>query len=98
LNQFNHDHNFANLGYWVRSDSTGRGIATASALLAAHLGFEDLGLHRIEIVAAVENVASRKVAEKTKAKREGVSRNRLLLHNRPQDAVMYSLVVADMNI
>jgi len=98
LNQFNHDHNFANLGYWVRIDSTGRGIATASALLAAHLGFEDLGLHRIEIVAAVENVASRKVAEKTKAKREGVLRNRLLLHNRPQDAVMYSLVVADMNI
>ena len=98
LNQFNHDHNFANLGYWVRSGSTGRGIATEAALLAAHLGFEDSGLHRIEIVAAVGNVASQKVAGKAKAKREGVLRNRLVLHNRPHDAVMYSLVVADMNI
>lgn len=98
LNQFNHDHNFANLGYWVRSGSTGRGIATEATLLAAHLGFEDLGLHRIEIVAAIGNVASQKVAGKAKAKREGVLRNRLVLHNRPHDAVMYSLVVADMNI
>lgn len=98
LNQFNHDHNFANLGYWVRSSSRGRGIATAAALLAARLGFEDLGLHRIEIVAAIGNVASQRVAEKTKAKREGVLRNRLLLHERTHDAVMYSLVAADMNI
>jgi ribosomal-protein-serine acetyltransferase len=97
LNQFNYDHNFANLGYWVRSSSTGRGVASAAALLAARLGFEDLGLHRIEIVAAAGNVASQKVAEKTKAKREGMLRNRLLLHERPHDAVMYSLVAADMN-
>jgi ribosomal-protein-serine acetyltransferase len=98
LNQFNYDHNFANLGYWVRSSSTKRGVATAAALLVARLGFEDLGLHRIEIVAAVENVASRRVAEKTKAMRERLLRNRLLLHGRPQDAVMYSLVAADLNI
>ncbi len=97
LNQFHNDHNFANLGYWVRSSSTGRGVATAAALLAARLGFEDLGLHRIEIVAAVGNAASQKVAEKAKAKREGVLRNRLWLHDRPHDAVMYSLVVADIN-
>jgi RimJ/RimL family protein N-acetyltransferase len=43
-------------------------------------------------------VASQKVAEKAKAKREGVLRNRLLLHDRSHDAVMYSLVVTDMNI
>jgi RimJ/RimL family protein N-acetyltransferase len=98
LNQFNRDHDFANLGYWVRSSSTGRGVATAAVLLAARLGFEDSGLHRIEIVAAVGNIASQKVAEKAKARREGVLRNRLLLHNRPHDAVMYSLVMADMNI
>ncbi len=98
LNQFNHDHNFANLGYWVRSSSTGRGVATAAALLAARFGFEDLDLHRIEIVAAVGNASSQKVAEKMKAKREGVLRNRLLLHNRAHDAVMYSLVPADLNI
>ena len=96
LNQFNRDHSFGNLGYWVRSSSTRRGVAAAAARLAAHLGFEDLGLERIEIVVAVGNVASEKVAEKVKAKREGVLRNRLLLHERPHDATMFSLVPADL--
>ena len=77
----------------MRSSQTRRGIATAATLLAAQFGFEDLGLCRIEIVAAVGNAASQRVAEKAKATREGVLQNRLLLHNRSHDAVMYSLVV-----
>lgn len=98
LNRFDRDHGFCNLGYWVRSSQTRRGVATAATLLAARIGFEDLKLHRIEIVAAVENLASQRVAERAKAKREGVLRNRLWLHDRSHDAVMYSLVSADMNI
>lgn len=97
LNLFNHDHGFCNLGYWVRSSQTRRGIATAATLLAAQLGFEDLNLRRIEIVVAVGNVASQRVAEKANAKREGVLRNRVRLHDRSHDAVMYSLITADEN-
>ncbi len=98
LNQFNRKNNFANLGYWVRSSQTGRGAATAATLLAAEFGFENLGLNRIEILTAIGNVASGRVAEKAGAKKEGILRSRILLHNRPQDAVMYSLIVADRNI
>jgi RimJ/RimL family protein N-acetyltransferase len=98
LNSLNTKNNFANLGYWVRSSQTGRGIATAATLLAAKFGFEDLGLSRIEILMAIENVASRRVAEKAGAKKEGILRNRILLHNHPFDAIMYSLIAADMNI
>jgi RimJ/RimL family protein N-acetyltransferase len=98
LNQINRNHNFANLGYWVRSSQTGRGIATAATLLAAKFGFADLGLNRIEILTATGNLASRRVAEKAGAIKEGILRNRLLLHDRPQDAVMYSLIAADINI
>lgn len=98
LNQFNSKNNFANLGYWVRSSETGRGIATAATLLAAQFGFEDLRLNRIEILTAIENAASRRVAQKAGAKKEGILRNRILLDNRPLDAVMYSLIVADRNI
>lgn len=97
LNQFNRTNNLANLGYWVRNSQARRGVATAATLLAATFGFEDLGLNRIEILIATENEASQRVAEKAGAKREGVLRNRLLLHNRPHDAVMYSLIPADMN-
>lgn len=93
LNQFNHKNNFANLGYWVRSSQTGHGVATSATLLMAKLGFTDLGLTRIEIVVAVGNVGSSRVAEKAGAMREGILRNRIILHERPHDAYMYSLIV-----
>lgn len=98
LNQINHKNKFANLGYWVRSSQAGRGVATAATLLATEFGFEDLGLNRIEILTAIGNVASQRVAEKAGAKKEGILRSRILLHNRLLDAVMYSLIVADKNI
>ena len=92
LNFINRAHQFGNLGYWVRSSATQRGVATAATRLAAQFGFEELGLHRIEIVAAVDNLASQRVAEKAGATREGVLRQRLLINGEPHDAVMYSLV------
>jgi RimJ/RimL family protein N-acetyltransferase len=98
LNSINRKNNFANLGYWVRSSQTGRGVATAATLLAAKFGFEDLGLNRIEILTAVGNAASQRVAEKAGAKKEGILRSRLVLHDHPQDAVMYSLIADDKNI
>lgn len=98
LNQFNRDHKFANLGYWVRSSRMGRGVAPAATLLTARFGFEDLGLNRVEIVVAAGNVRSQRVAEKAGARREGVLRNRLMIGGRLHDALMYSLTPADLNI
>lgn len=82
----------ANLGYWVRRSAEGRGIATAATKLVAAFGLGELGLIRIEILAAVDNVASRRVAIKAGAEPEGVLRRRLLLHGVPHDAVMHSIV------
>ena len=64
--------------------------------MAARFGFEELGLHRIEIVAAVENIASQRVAEKAGAVREGVLRKRLLIRGESQDAVLFSLLPEDL--
>src|SRR5262245_32789118 len=91
-------HQFANLGYWVRTSATGRGLATRATRLAARFGFEQLGLHRIEIVVAVDNLASQRVAERAGAVREGVARKRLLIRGESHDAVMYSLVAQDMKL
>ncbi|HYV24780.1 MAG TPA: GNAT family protein [Pyrinomonadaceae bacterium] len=95
LNFINRIHQFGNLGYWVRTSAAGRGIATRSTKLAARFGFEKLGLNRIEIVAAVENIASQRVAERAGARREGVLRNRLSINGVPHDAVLFSLVRED---
>lgn len=96
LNYFNRDHQFANLGYWVRSNCTGRGVATAATILTARFGLRDLGLQRIEILSAVENKASQRVAEKAGAKKEGLLRNRLSIRGQSHDAVMYSLIATDV--
>jgi ribosomal-protein-serine acetyltransferase len=96
INNVRRIHQMANLGYWVRSGETGRGIASAATRLAARFGLEQAGLQRIEIVIAVENMVSQRVAEKSGALREGVLRNRLLLHGKIHDAAMYSLTPEDL--
>lgn len=86
----------ANLGYWLRSDRTGRGWATRATRLLARHGLTELGLERIEILMSVENGRSRRVAERAGAAFEGTLRRRLLLHDRFHDAHLYSLVRSDL--
>ena len=92
LNQISPTHRMANLGYWVRSGCTGRGVATAATLLIAQFGFDELQLQRLEILVEVDNIASQRVAEKAGALREGILRKRLFIHGGAVDAVVYSLI------
>lgn len=96
LNFINRVHQMANLGYWVRTSAAGRGVATNATRAVARFGFEQLGLQRIEIVAAVGNLPSQRVAEKAGAVREGVLRKRLLINGESQDAVLFSLIREDL--
>jgi ribosomal-protein-serine acetyltransferase len=96
INQINRMHRIGNLGYWVRASEWGKSIATRAVRLAARFGFTDGGLGRLEIVAHVDNIASRRVAEKVGAKLEGIARNRLFGRMRWNDAAVYSLVPQDM--
>lgn len=92
LNQINRVHLFANLGYWVRTSATGHGSAGAAVQKLAAFAFADTQLIRLEIICAIENTRSQRAAAKAGAIREGVLRNRLLLHGQSHDAVMYALV------
>ena len=96
LNGLNHGNKLANLGYWVRTSRTKQGVASAATRLLAGFGFKELGLRRIEIVVAVENKASQRVADKAGATREGVLRNRLFYYDKPHDVVMFSLIPSDI--
>jgi ribosomal-protein-serine acetyltransferase len=91
LNQFNRMHNFANLGYWVRTSATGRGVAREAVRQLRDVAFREKGFTRVEIVCAVGNVRSQRVAESVGALREGILRNRLTLHGKAVDAVMFGL-------
>lgn len=96
LNFINRLHNFANLGYWVRSTATRRGIASRAVRLVARFGIENLGFSRLEIIAAVGNLASQRVAEKAGGLREGVLRKRLRVHGHSEDAVLFSLTAENL--
>lgn len=91
-------YNFCNLGYWVRSSRRGNGFAPRAARLAAQYGLDKLHLLRVEIVAAVENAASIKVAEKSGAHREGILRDRMTVREKVCDAAMFSFVRTDFGL
>ena len=82
----------ANLGYWVRSTACNRGMATRAVGELRAFGFQELDLHRLEILVAVENVASRRVAEKAGATKEALLRQRFLLQGRRHDAVLFAIL------
>lgn len=91
-------YHFCNLGYWVRSSQRGKGYAARAARLAARFAFERIGLIRVEIVIAAGNESSIKVAEKSGAHREGILLNRMVIHKRVSDAVMFSLLPSDFGL
>jgi ribosomal-protein-serine acetyltransferase len=92
LNQIDRINKRANLGYWVRSSATRRGVATEAVRLFRDWAFQNTDLIRLELVIAVGNVASQHVAEKSGAIREGILRSRLLLYGVPHDAMIFSFV------
>lgn len=91
-------YNFCNLGYWIRTSQRGNGLASRAVRLAAKFGFEQLGLIRVEVVIAVGNDASLKVAEKSGARREGILRERVTVREQIHDAVMFSFIRADFGL
>ena len=96
LSEINQRHRFANLYYWIRTSRTGQGAATAATRLIAEFAFAQLGLNRVEIVVAVSNIASRRVAEKSGAVLEGTLRRRILAQGVLHDAFIFSLIPADV--
>lgn len=92
INQLNPIHRFANLGYWVRSSEAGKGIAARAVAEVSRWAFSNTDIERLEILVAIGNTRSDRVAEKAGAVREGVLRSRLLSRGAFLDATLYSLI------
>jgi RimJ/RimL family protein N-acetyltransferase len=57
-----------------------------------------LQLFRVELVMAMTNLASRRVADKAGAQFEGLARHRLYLNGSSVDAAIYSLIPGEVRI
>jgi RimJ/RimL family protein N-acetyltransferase len=86
------EHLVGDIGYGVRRDHQGRGIATESAALLLDFGFRDLGLHRIFAYHHPDNLASQRVLGKLGMQREGRLRENLLAHGTWRDSIVWAIL------
>jgi len=91
------DPGLAAVGYWLRGEARGRGAATVAVQLIARWAFDELGVQRLELTTAPENVASQRVAERAGFTCEGILRGLVATKNNGRrDSMMFSLLPADL--
>lgn len=95
LHNINHIVRKAAMGYWLDKEHEGKGIITRSAKSLLATGFEELGLNRIVIGAAVTNRRSRAIPERLGFRLEGVLRQNILLHGTYHDMAVYSMLKSE---
>lgn len=80
------------IGYWVRSDETSKGICTEAVDRVLEEAFGSHGYHKAVLRIAVGNGASDRVAQKLGFTREGVLREELLIRGNWVDHSLWSLL------
>jgi len=96
LNRIDKQNHVANLGYWIRSNHAGKGIASNAMALLVKWALDSCGFHRIELSIAQQNERSLRVAEKAGAHREGILRNKFTINNESHDVVIFSFIPGDI--
>ncbi|MDX2007313.1 MAG: GNAT family protein [Meiothermus sp.] len=83
------------IGYWLGRGFTGRGLVTRAARAMLNHAFGELGLKRMALLAATENRASRRVAERLGFTLEGVLRKAGLCKGQTVDLAAYSMLAEE---
>jgi RimJ/RimL family protein N-acetyltransferase len=84
------------VGYWLAAEARGHGHATRAVRLICAWGFRQLGLGRIELLAASGNPASQRVAERTGFRREALLRSHTVGKHERQDMVAFGLLADEV--
>ena len=95
FNVINSFHRVCEIGYWIDEDHQGSGIITKSTNALVKLAFTDLGMNKVCIPVAEQNVKSRAVPERLGFKIEGVARDAEWLYDHYVDHVLYALLKSE---
>lgn len=83
------------IGYWVRREARGRGVATEALRLLVRWAFEERSFGRLQLLTEPDNRASQRVAEKCGFRREGLLRSYVVTGEHRVDGVMFGLLPGD---
>lgn len=88
----------AEMGYWIRSDEAGTGVATEAGARVLQVAFEELSLHRVTLRIATGNRASERVAEKLGFIQEGLLRQEVLVGGEWLDHSLWGLLESEYRL
>ena len=95
INWIDWDNKSCGLGYWISEDKVGKGIVNRCCKFLINNLILNNQIHRFVIEAAVENHASRTVAENLGMRLEGIIRDRELLYGAYVDAALYVITAPE---
>ncbi len=90
LHHLDHQNKHASIGYWLTKNAEGKGIITKSCRKLIDYGFTEIGLNRIEIKCALNNIKSQAVPKRLHFTKEGILRGAEYVNNRFTDLILYS--------
>jgi RimJ/RimL family protein N-acetyltransferase len=90
-------HKIGSLGYGLTSRHRGKGIVSAAVRLVTDLAFDPkaFDLERVEAIASVENLASRRVLAQSGFQFEGILRGYLIIRGKRVDHAIYGRLKTD---
>ncbi len=86
------EHARAEIGYVIGQPYWGRGLVSEAVREVIRLGFDNLGLNRIEARCDPENIGSARVMEKSGMTYEGILREQTFIKGRYWDWKLYSIL------
>ncbi|WP_086559983.1 GNAT family N-acetyltransferase [Streptomyces africanus] len=85
----------AEVAYWTVPAARGRGVAARATTALAHWALDETGFHRLELLHAVRNEASCRVASRTGFALEGTKRSAILHPDGWHDMHLHARVRGD---
>jgi len=82
----------AEIGYWISSSETGMGYGAEATTRAMQIGFEELGMHKLQLRIAIGNERSDRIARRLGFVEEGVLRDEVKVGNSWLDHMSWSML------